>query len=268
MSIDSARARESIQWLLDMAVSKIPATYEGEKDWEKTKKLWAGVKVRREGLKIKTNRRWREVRHGRGIRYTLKFPQPVPHQPSPIKAVVREVRRLAPDQLVPNQQAPIQPGSENAASSAQWAIDAQLETPVEFDARIERWNLGVQLFSVNVTGKMRVRLDMTSTLAFWSDFSEIPPALVIDPKVTDAHLRVEDVRVDRVSKIGGEVAEQWGEIVEDLARDVFLKDKNEKWTSKLNKAIDKNRDDLRFSFSKWFELKDEPQAPQEQATVN
>ena len=121
-----------------------------------------------------------------------------------------------------------------------------------FTARIERWNLGVQLFSISVTGKLRVRLDATTSFAAYADYSEIPPALVIDPRVDSAVLHLEEFEVERISKIGGDVAEEWGELMEGVVREVFLKRQNEKLTGKLNKSINKHRDDLRLSMADWL----------------
>ena len=56
---------------------------------------------------------------------------------------------------------------------------------------------------------------------------------------------MEHFEVDRVSKIGGDVAEQWGELMEDILIERLVKRQNEKLVGKLNKSIDKERDDLK-----------------------
>ena len=121
-----------------------------------------------------------------------------------------------------------------------------------FTARVERWNRGVQIYSISFKGKMRVRLDSTTSLAFHADYAEVPPAFVINPKVIKSELHLKEFEVDRVSKIGGDVAEEWGEMIEKVVREVFLAKQNEKLTGKLNKSIDKHRDDLRLSMSDWL----------------
>ncbi|TWT94522.1 hypothetical protein Pla52nx_001437 [Stieleria varia] len=242
LTLSTAQARQSVQWLVDLAISKMPPTYDGDKHWGDQKKVWAGVSIKREGLELKTHRRFREVNHGRWIKYHLELPPSPAGSSSVISAVIRDVRPLHDT---------VGPDSATAINSygASWEIDAELETPIEFEARIERWNLGVQFFSINVVGKMNVRLKTTSTISFYGDYSELPPALVIDPQVTAATLELSDIRVDRISKVGGDVAEQWGEMVEKLARDVFLPELNEKLPGKLNKSIAKKKDDLRFSLA-------------------
>ena len=246
LAISESQARSSIQWLAELAIRKSPRTYSGDKDWGDTKTIRTGIKLRREGLRLKTNSRKKELRHGRWIKYELTLPPPTPQNPSNPNGLVAKIHRVT-------KTGDLQVGTPNEEqTNAHWQIVSSVETPMEFSARVERWNLGVQWYSLSVKGKMRVRLDSTVALAFLADYSEVPPALVIDPKVTASKLDLIEFEVDRVSKIGGDAAEEWGEIMERVVRDVFLKKHNEKLTSKLNKSIGKNRDDLRLSMADWF----------------
>ena len=70
----SDQARATVQSLVDLAIRKTPHRYDGKKNWEKTKKIWAGVRFRRDGLKLSTHRRWRDVRHGLQTRYQVQAP--------------------------------------------------------------------------------------------------------------------------------------------------------------------------------------------------
>ncbi|MCO8121164.1 hypothetical protein NHH03_05400 [Stieleria sp. TO1_6] len=236
--LSAQQARAAVQSLLNLALSKTPRRYDGDKHWGDTKKIWSGVRLRRDGLRLSTKRRWREVQHGLQTRYHVQFPdQPggQPNAPLPLVAQVRSV------QTVP----------ANEQSSAGWQIDCTLTTPLDFAARIERWNLGMQFYSVEVSGHMTVRMDVRARLSARPDYSDIPPAIVIDPKIELATLHLDALHVDRVSKVGGEVAEQWGEIAERIVKEILLDDFNEKLPATLNKSIDKHRDDLRLSLSDW-----------------
>ena len=242
-AISEAQARSSVQWLAEFAIKQTPRTYNGDKDWGDTKKVWSGLKVRREGLQIRTKRRRKEVNHGRWIKYELKLPERTPNKPDPILATIHHVKKVG----------DLRTGvSQDQQANTHWKIESSVETPVNFTARIQRWNLGVKLYSISVEGKMKVRLDSTTTLSFLADYTEVPPALVINPAVQASELHLREFEVDRISKIGGDAAEKWGELLEKVVRDVFLKKQNEKLTGKLNKAIDKHRDDLRLSMSDWF----------------
>lgn len=229
------QARLTLQSLVDMAIEKSPHDYQGNKNWGKTKKVWAGVRLRRDGLRLKTNRRWRDVRHGLQTRYQVSFPGDE-SSPPPMIANVRSVTYV----------------SESANQQPSWAIECDVTTPLDFTARIQRWNLGVQWYSIEVRGHMKVRLELQGRLSAYPDYSDIPPAIVIDPHVTSASLTLQSLHIDRVSKIGGDVAEQWGEIAEEIIKEIFIDDINRKLHTKLNKAIDKNRDALRFSVIDWL----------------
>jgi hypothetical protein len=243
--ISESQAQASVQWLADLAIRKLPRNFQGDKDWGKTKKVWAGVKVRREGLQLKTKRRFNELKHGRWIKYELTLPSKAQTQAGhSVVATVHGVSRDGDLQTLGQVAA--------AGGDTHWRIESSVETPMKFTSRIERWNLGVQWYSISVEGRLRVRLDSTSTLTSYADYAEIPPALVVDPKIESAQLILEEFEVDRVSKIGGDVAEEWGELLEKVVREVFLKRQNEKLVVQLNHSIDKNRDDLRLSLAEWF----------------
>ncbi|KAA5545221.1 hypothetical protein FYK55_06030 [Roseiconus nitratireducens] len=249
------QARQNVQQLLDFVAQRLPHQYDGDKDWGDTKKIWAGVRIRRDGLKLSTHRRWREVRHGLQTRYQIRFPGPA-DSPAPLAFDVRSVTPVL--QLAPEIESPASPSSSapnppsgpitSATGLTGWLIECEAKTPLEFTARIERWNLGIQWYSIEVTGELTVRLRLRANLSSHLDYSEIPPAIVLDPVVEHASLHLDRFRVDRVSKVGGEVAEQWGEIAETVTKEIFLEDFNRKLPAKLNRTIDKHRDDLRWSF--------------------
>ncbi|TWT81853.1 hypothetical protein CA13_33060 [Planctomycetes bacterium CA13] len=229
LAISESQARDSVQWLATIAMREVPRKYQGDKDWGETKQVWAGVRTRLDGFKIKTHRRYRELEHGRWIQYEIQLP-PV-NSPTAAKTVVHAVTRSEEDR---------------------WKIASTTETPLTFTARIQRWNYGVKWYSVTVSGRLTVSLRLGSSIGFAADYLEVPPALVIDPKVETAELSLVRFEVDRVSHIGGDAAEAWGEVMQEVIVERFVNKQNVRIVSKLNKAIGKNRDDLRFSWSGFF----------------
>jgi hypothetical protein len=81
------------------------------------------------------------------------------------------------------------------------------------------------------------------------DYSEVPPAIQITPKILSAKISIDQFEVERVSRIGGDVAELWGDIVKELFTEKLVDAQNDKLVDKLNRSIDKNRDDLRISMA-------------------
>ncbi|MDA8744046.1 hypothetical protein N9N28_05385 [Rubripirellula amarantea] len=232
-SADSlAQAKASIQWLSEVAIRKSPRTFDGDKHWGETKSIWAGVKVRFDGGKLKTKRRKKDVNHGRWIKYEVSLPPQ--HLTDQISLTVDEVT-----------------GLQDAVGSAM-RIRSTLITPMTFTARIQRWNLGVRIFSVTVSGRMKIRMRSTMALRTQADYSEIPPALVMRPHVETADLSLESFEVDRVSHVGGDAAEAWGEIMQEVLVERFVDRANDTLAEKLNKAIRKNEDDLRLSLTDWL----------------
>lgn len=246
-AISESQARSSVQWLAELAIRHAPRTYDGDKGWGDTKEIFSGIKFDPKGLRLRPSRRTKEVRHGRWIKYELVLPEPKPGaDKTHPDGLVATVHRVSKSGDIPLNS----PFSDQ--SNTHWRIDSSVETPMTFTARVERWNRGVQLYSISFKGKMRVRLDSTTSLAFHADYAEVPPAFVINPKIIKSELQLKEFEVDRVSKIGGDVAEEWGEMIEKVVREVFLAKQNEKLTGKLNKSIDKHRDDLRLSMSDWL----------------
>lgn len=230
--MDEAQARVSVQWLADLAMAKVPRTFEGEKDWGKTKKIWSGIKIDRDGLKLKTHRRYREVENGRWIQYEVELPKSSSGANMTVHSVLPAIH------------------PETGAPS--WKIRSSIIAPMKFKARLQRWNLGLKVFSLTVTGRIQVRMNSQTSLAFSADYSEIPPALVIDPIVESAGLVLQDFEVDRVGNIGGDVAEQWGELIQEVLVERFVKKQSERLVDKLNRSIEKERDDLRLSMADWI----------------
>ena len=58
--------------ITDIILDNIPHQYEDKDDWGRQKQIVSGLKVWRDGLKIKTKRRRKNVNHGTWTRYTVK----------------------------------------------------------------------------------------------------------------------------------------------------------------------------------------------------
>lgn len=243
--MSEGEARESLQWLADRLIDHLPRPIQGDDDWGKTRRTWAGVKLRRDGWKWTTKRRWRDIRHGRWVRYQIQLPRP-------------PVRQAAPAGVSPGQDpSPLRVTGARPVAMADglngWQIDASLATPAEFAIRIERWNWGVQWYSVQVTGTFQIRWDTTVNMAMAADYSEIPPALQMKLHVSKAELEITQLNVDRISKLGGDPAEELGDLAEDTLIRKWLAKENARLADRLNRAIQRHGDDLRWSARSWWE---------------
>ncbi|TWU62837.1 hypothetical protein [Crateriforma conspicua] len=238
--VSDTEVRDSVQWLVNWGLDQLPPVYRGDKDWGRVKRVWAGVDMKLDGLKLRTHRKWHDQEHGRWFRYEIFSPGQTDrpawardHRPGSRLPVQIEVRSLRQEEK-------------------RWWIDVVASAPLDFTAQLQRWNLGVKWYSLTTHGNMQVRIDATMGVDFATDYTELPPALVIAPHVAAAKLTLVSFDLHRVSHVGGEVAEEIGTVVERNLKRFWLDKLNEKLADKLNRSIDKHRDDLRFSLADYW----------------
>lgn len=243
----SAQAKESFVWMSDQFVRYMPKVIDGDDDWGDTKKLWAGVKLRRDGIKLSTKRRWKEVRHGRWVKYQIDMSDALDKW----APQTDESRLPIIDQLSPVQIESVVPAWDGD-SLAGYRVNAFMEIPADFSVRIERWNLGVQWYSVSITGKLNVRLTTRSVIGVTADYTEIPPAMQLNVGFEEASLAIRHFEVERISKLGGDAAEELGDLAENTIGKIWLRKENRHLVDRLNELVEKHRDDLRWSIMDWF----------------
>lgn len=230
------QTRQSVQWLADQLMQHVPSRIEGDDGWNDTKKVWAGVKVHREGWELKTNRRWRELRHGRWVRYAIEFPpHTLPHPRESTDIKIHSVTAIT---------------SDDGLQS--WLANVSATTPARFSIRVERWNLGTKWYSIEINGKMNLAMHAALTMGMSADFSDVPPAIELDVAVTEASLIVSGFEVESISKLGGDAAEEVGDLAEHTIGKVWIRRENARLVNRLNKAITDNQDSLRWSAGDWL----------------
>lgn len=246
-SMTSAQAKESFVWMSDQFIRYMPKVIDGDEDWGETKRLWAGVKLRRDGIKLTTKRRWKEVRHGRWVKYQIDMSDalkmPLPQTDDSHLSDIDPMSPVQIESVVP---------AWDAESLAGYRVKAFMEIPAKFSVRIERWNLGVQWYSVNITGKLTVRLTTQSVIGVSADYAEIPPAMQLNVRFDDASLAIKHFEVERISKLGGDAAEELGDLAENTIGKIWLRKENQQLASRLNKLIEKHQEDLRWSIMDWL----------------
>lgn len=228
-SLPPEEARQVLQWAADWVRQVLPASYQDDKDWGKRTRVYAGVKVDLDDGRIKTKRRWKELKHGRWLRYTVHLRDPTDPQRLGIRITHAE---QGPDQRI--------------------RFAAQLDSVLDVELQQERWNLGTRLFSVSVQAQVKLRMLIAGDVGFELDVTRIPPDLLADPQIASTELSLVDLKVDRISKIGGDVAESIGDLVKRIIRQEYLPGQQAAITHKLNAQIDRRRDRLRLGASQWL----------------
>ena len=216
-------------------IGKMPRTLDGDKDWGDTKRLWAGVQIRRDGFKLKTHRRFREVEHGRWVKYEVTLPDAAAPAMRPPSRFMGSCGRST---------------QYRRNSVGRSILDRCSDEVHRQNPALEP---GRQAFQHDDYGRDASSIwSSTASVGFFSDYGRSRLRLVIDPRIDQAQLVLERFEVNRVSHIGGDVAEQWGELMEEILVDRFVKKQNDRLVGKLNRSIEKERDDLRLSMAEWF----------------
>ncbi len=218
-----------LQWAADWVRETLPARYDGDKDWGQQKRVYAGVKLTTSDDRLSTKRRWRELNHGRWIKYTVDLQDPS----LPERLDIRITRAWIDE-------------------SQRIHFDALITAHIDWALQQERWTLGTRLFSVSARGTANVQMRLVGNVGLDVDLTRIPPDVVVTPVIESSELKLQRLKVDRVSKIGGEVAEAWGEVIEHLLQEEYLPKQQAKITGRLNRQIDRRSDRLRFSASDWL----------------
>lgn len=208
--------------LTEVVRAYIPIDYENTKDWGKTKEVTRGIRIRREGLRITTKRRKKPVNHGTWKRYKIHLVDPGDNLRMRVENYSEK-----PDHRV----------------SMDLVIDAKLDA----SGRLSHWERGLQLFSVSAAATSDVQLRITCDVGLKLDPSEFPPAVALDPVVTDANLLLKDFRLRQVSELRGSAAKSLSSSVREAVEDV-IEAKRTRIVKKMNDKIDRSRDRLRLSF--------------------
>lgn len=216
--------------LTGLVLEHLPHNFKQDKDWGAQAERFDGLKVRRKGLQIRTKRKKKMVNHGSWQKFNVSLVDPK----NRFSVSVKNMRE---------------------ADEGKVAFDLHCRSDLKIDGRIAQWVKGVQLYSLSLDGKARVKLAVTIELETVMDVTKFPPDLIFRPRATAAQLDVEDFRIDRISKIGGEASQQATRWVR-RAIDEKIEAEEAKLVEKINADLKKNEKKLRLSLhdavsSKW-----------------
>jgi len=221
---DSFTPPEEFQELVTAIVrEQLPDKYEKTKNWGQTKRVWAGLKVERDGLRLETRRRYREVNDGPWQKYRIDLIQPGKH----FHIELANIRQ-----------------AENKVLG-----DIAVVAKLHAFGRHSQWEWGVQLFSISADATARVRLKAAVEVTTRIDATKIPPDLILMPRVISADLTIVDFELERVSDLHGPLVESLSSTVREVLEDK-LAEKRQKLVEKINKSLAKRQEKFRLSASK------------------
>jgi hypothetical protein len=202
----------------------IPPVTDKKEDWGATKEITTGARVTGKPFHWHVHRRKKAVDHGVWKHYVVRLVEPEKH-------LVVQLTRL---QSLPG---------------GKFAFTLHVESPLDAWARAKVYNYGVHLIALEVEADARLRLDVSGEIGvrFGADNGAATVAVV--PVVTDAQLSFDRLNIRRVSNAHGPLVDELGGGVRRLIEDEL---DGPKLAAKLNQAIDKKRDRLKFSSAEIF----------------
>ena len=227
VGMPDAEAGRLKEIVANLVRSSVPEHYQNDKDWGHQKRIYAGVKLWRDGWKLETKRRWKVVNHGRWTRYRIDLVDPDEN----VKIELDDLRWL------PNGRA---------------EFKLTLAGKMHCHVRRSLWNLGVQLWSFHVDADAEVSIAISGSIGIQMDYVNIPPDVLLAPVIDSAAIGVSRFEVTQISEIRGDFAEGIGDALEGLLRKEVIKRQETKLVEKMNRQIVRKQDSLRFSIGDWL----------------
>lgn len=217
----STASRALADAFANVVSASIPIEYEKRKDWGKTKKIVSGLKFADFDIK----RRHKPVKHGVWKHYKVKLSDP----DNNLQVRIEQLRTL---------------------DGSRVAFTLVVHADLSLWGRAKVYEYGVHLIALEVVGHTTMDLRLDCEVGVEIETEDILPALVIDPRVTDAHLNLANFRIERISNAHGPLVKELSNSIEDWIESEL---RGPKLVQKLNTAIDKRRDSLRLSPSQLIE---------------
>jgi hypothetical protein len=234
-------SEESQQWITALVREHLPDKYEKSKNWGHTTKVWDGLKITTDDGRISTKRRWKEANDGTWYKYRVDLVEPEKH----FDVRVENIREV-----------------EGGKISA----DVQVLARLKCFGRMSQWEHGVQLISLSADVDTTVALTAKVDLGMQLDTKNLPPDVLLVPRVRTARVDIVDFRLRRISNARGPLVKSLSSSVREVVEDKLEEQNRGKLAEKLNKQIAKQQDKLRLSLtdvvrSPWAKLLPDDTAP-------
>lgn len=215
-------ARNTLAWTFAKLIEEaIPEHYEKKKDWGRRKNITIGL--RNDGLKLE--RRKKAVKHGVWKHYTV-------------------------DLVDPEQNLDVQIENLHTLDDGRAAFTLILSAKLDLWGRVKVYQYGVHLIAVEIVGQTEFDLALDCEVGVGIVKEEGRSVALIDPSVSDARLKLREFRLDRISNAKGPLVKELGDEIEDI---IVEKLRGPKLTAKINRAIDKKRDRLKYTLPKFLD---------------
>ncbi|MBL8889879.1 MAG: hypothetical protein JNL67_07855 [Planctomycetaceae bacterium] len=128
------------------------------------------------------------------------------------------------------------------------AFNLACDLTVDLEARQAKWHRGVQLYSLQADISTRLTMELDCCLGLKLDFAD-GSAVVLAPHVESAQIAIHEFRIHRISKVGGEIAQQATRAARKWLEE-HATEHETKLASSINTQLQKKPEKLRISLSK------------------
>ena len=221
-------------FLTTLVLEALPREYEDTKRWGGKRKRWDGVHIKMKGLRLNTKRKWKEVNHGTWKMYRVSLVDPDEH----LDVRVVNMKRIKAGRI---------------------GFDLMLGAKLDLYGRLQEWNNGLRLVSMSTEATADVVVKVAMEVATKLDATKFPPDVIVTPEVLSADIDLQSFDLHRISRANGPVVRELGDALEKVVRKKLV-EKEEKLVTKMNRQIEKKKDDMRLSLHdmvkhKWLGLK-------------
>jgi len=223
----TSELKELSQWVRWLCLMNLPENVEDTRKWGKQRRVWDGVDMKFDGIRLDTKQRWKMANDGTWSRYLIEFVDPA-------NELQVEVKKFE-----------VTPDGKRFTTSV-WVV-----APLKLFGRVNQFARDVQLISLSAKADATVRMKVDCQVDIQLLPISFPPDVEFRPKVLDASIELLDFQMHEISQIHGQAAEWIGEGIEDIL-DRKLAEYRDKLVVKMNQSIAKQQDKLRISASKWL----------------
>lgn len=219
---------EGQQFIRSVALILLPQKFDDEDGWGDEKRIQSGLNVDFDGGMLKTSRRWNMVNHGTWLRGSGGLVDPEN------TFTLRAIQLPDPDEETQR-------------------YEIHTSAKLQVNGRQQQWNYGVMLWSISADAVVDLSLHAVLDVKSEVVTTDKGARLRFVPSVTQATVKMENFRLQRISHLKGTVVQTHGEVIEELIQ-MRLRRENKDLPARINKAIQKKADRLEipFDIGGWF----------------
>lgn len=219
--------QELASWVRWLVLRNLPPSYEDNRKWNRTKEVFNGITLRREGWKLETKRKRKTAKHGTWSRYYIEFIDPE-------EKLAIEITKI------------------EFPKGGPIRVETKVIAPLKLFGRVSEWVRDVQLYSISTNATATIEMNVVCDIQVRINPLKVPPDVEFLPVILDASVGLQNLDIERISQIQGPAADVLGKGIRDIL-DSRLEDYREKLVQKMNAEILKQKGKLKLSIQEWLE---------------